>query len=86
MAEIKSLFGVTANPEPNADVIRLLERFLEEAKRGEIKAVALAMVRPNRDVTTGWTTSDQLLTLLLGAVSGLQARMASEWASRMENE
>lgn len=53
--EIVRPFGPSVlAPEPDKDVVELLERWLDRARRGEIVAVAVAGVAPNRDITTEW--------------------------------
>lgn len=54
MADIIGLRGVTPPHEPVPSVVQALERFLAEAQRGEIRAVAFAMVKADASVVTGW--------------------------------
>jgi hypothetical protein len=47
--KIVGIFGqsVVAKGEPNKSIIELLELTLEEARRGEIDGISIAMSRPN---------------------------------------
>lgn len=42
--------GQVVTGEPNHDIVEMLERYLEEARKGEIVGLAIAFARPN-DVT-----------------------------------
>lgn len=46
-----------ANAQPVDDVIRMLEEYLAEAKRGELQAIGVAGVRPNGVTTYGFSGS-----------------------------
>ena len=58
--KIVSLDGSEARTPDGAytEVIGCLERALEQAREGKIAAVALVMVRPNRDIDTAVSKND----------------------------
>lgn len=46
--------GAIVPGEADKEIIEVLERYLAEAKRGEITGVALAVCRPNENIGTEW--------------------------------
>jgi hypothetical protein len=55
-------------------VVETLEAALDEAKRGLIRGVALAVVRPDLALNTSWSDSNSAAPLV-GAVALLQKRI-----------
>lgn len=54
-AKVISIRGGAAAPhEPNKEVIGLLRKYLEQAERGEIDAVAIAASRPNDTIVSAY--------------------------------
>lgn len=49
--------------EPQADVIATLEKLLEEAKAGEVRAIAFQYVRRGMRVSYGWTNAKESLIM-----------------------
>jgi orotidine-5'-phosphate decarboxylase len=71
-ADIKLL--QTPRAEITRSVVEMLEAALADAKRGDIAAAALAIVRPNGAMNTAWSDMDPVAPLL-GAVALLEARL-----------
>jgi hypothetical protein len=72
-------FGVSAAaPEPDEKLIAVLERILDRARSGELTMMAYVIIEPNGTIGTGWA-GDGSANVMLGAVSGLQARFARAW-------
>lgn len=65
---------VTRPAAISAEVVAVLEDYLQMAKRGEITAIAVAAVEPGGTVVHQASASDQQV-LLLGAVTRLLHRM-----------
>lgn len=63
--------------EVSAEAVEVLEALLEEARAGKIRAVAMAVVRPDRTFSTSYNNSDAY-TALLAAVTVLQHRLVAE--------
>lgn len=63
-------------PKPNDKVVKLLEGFLERAKAGELRSIALVGLNPEGSVSA-WH-HDNELQALLGAVLVVQHRILSE--------
>lgn len=76
-AEIRPLHGVAAVPtrEGVADVRDLLCRLVREYRRGEITALATALVRPNRDYETDWASGCASHTVLIASTARLAHRV-----------
>jgi hypothetical protein len=56
-ANVVSLHGdIPPGVGPNADAVEMLRRYLEQAERGEVSAVAIAAVRPNDATSTAWSS------------------------------
>jgi hypothetical protein len=55
-AEIKHIYGgpVEEDRQPNKKIVEKLERFLDEAKRGDITSIAYAIVKPNQFISEGY--------------------------------
>jgi hypothetical protein len=64
-------------PEPDADVVAVLEDLLRQAKAGDVIGIAYATTRIGGDISTGWATSAGLFPLL-AALTVLNARAAKE--------
>lgn len=60
--------------ETNAEVIELLEETLEDARAGKIIEIAVAEVHSDGAVSTGHTSTNNLMRLL-AAVSRMQHRL-----------
>lgn len=54
MAEIRAIHGGSIPGKADADIVETLERLLDEARQGDITAIAYAVVRPD-EIGTGWT-------------------------------
>lgn len=74
-AEIKTFPGVefidqSAHEQPQADVIELLERLLEQAETGELQAIAVVTVMSDSVVACDYSTGNgpHMHTLVAGAV------------------
>lgn len=76
MAEVVSLPKKIENP-PVQSIVEQLERLLERAKRGDIRAFAYAAVRPAFWVEEGSVSArdEPVGPALIGAVAMLQARL-----------
>jgi hypothetical protein len=72
MAEIVTL--KTRQAKVDAAVVALLESYLEQARRGEIIAIAIAGVSPEFATVTG-SSGAEAFAPLVGAVAVLQHRM-----------
>jgi hypothetical protein len=57
----------------NQEVVEYLEDCLQQAKDGKISNMAIAVVRPTGEITTGWTSGD--LIPLVAASARLAYRM-----------
>lgn len=58
------------------DIVVTLEEILEQARKGEYRAVALACIRRGTGYTTAYTNHDSLK--LLGAIRMLESRLRSD--------
>jgi len=67
---VVSLKGAPIPGVANPDVIEMLERLLEEAKRGEIVALGYALVGPASQ-RTGWRGGDNQNKFLLHSAARL---------------
>ena len=66
-------------PGPHKDVVDKLERALEKAKRGEIRAIAIASVLGNGAAGASYDSGDLSdWPTLLGSVMLLQQRMLTD--------
>lgn len=76
-AEIVRPFGVSAAAPGyiDAGLLEMAERLLAEVKRGEVTALALAWVKPNRAVCVDWTRGSAPANLVVAAVSHLWFRL-----------
>lgn len=79
-AEVKAFPGVSqpdqpAELQPLEEVIRLLEDTLAEAKAGNIRGVAIAVIEGDTRTTQWWAGEQQ--HRLMASVCYLQYRMAS---------
>jgi hypothetical protein len=64
----------TTVEQDRASVIETLEDALEDAKAGNIRSVAIAVVRPDLALNACWSDSDSAAPLI-GAVALLQKRL-----------
>lgn len=75
MSNIVSLDkGALPPGEPDQEIIEILERYLSEARRGEITAVAIAVARPNEYTATQWCGASGTKFQLGHAISLLNHR------------
>lgn len=65
-------------PEPNTEIIKMLEEWLEHAKRGELQAAALSGVTYDHCTVSGIAYENHLTTLL-GAVTLMQRRLTDKF-------
>lgn len=76
MAEVVALHGAAvATYEPCSDVIDLLERYLEEARRGEISGIVLGVVAGNSSISTEWASGRADSHFMVAASSMLNHRL-----------
>ncbi len=74
VAEVKQLF------QPSNEIIRTLESLLEEAKRGELKALAFACVYAESIGAQGWSTEAGIdRDKILARIVRLQAMFTAEF-------
>ncbi len=72
-------------PEACEDVVKFLEEYLEEARRGDITGVCIAIVRPMpRGVTTDWSPGRADQHSMLAAAALLNHRVCLEVADTLE--
>jgi hypothetical protein len=64
----------TRRSECRRSVVATLEKALEQAKDGEVVAVALAVVRPDMTTETAWSEVDAL-SALIGGVARLSVKL-----------
>lgn len=57
--------------EPDTAVISWLEAKLAEARKGEIRAIACAVIRPNGAISTGWECGAAELGPMMGSIARL---------------
>lgn len=79
MGEVVTPFGPHLDEGPSDSTIATLEDLLEQAKRGEIVALAYAGVRPNREVFWSWCGEGNA-NLLMAGLTGLHHRYAKAWS------
>ena len=83
--------GTVENFKPKSvldqeDVIRCLERWLEDAKKGEIVSVAMAGLHANNQgVRTGYSQCPDAAQQI-GAVMLLQSRLMEVWRTGFEDD
>lgn len=75
---------IRAPGEPNPDVVRVLERYLERAKAGDIVAVAIAGVRHDGANTSIWASDGGLTNALISSVAMLDHRVLAVSMDRMQ--
>ena len=75
---IVALFDHVTPPEGGAhpEIIERLEKFLEQARRGEIDGIAIAISRPNDTVRASYHFGSSSFRLF-GAMAHLQNEMSS---------
>lgn len=70
-------FGNTVLPgEAHADLVETLEGLLEQAKAGELRAMAYCTVRTGNVIGTGWDGADGTRHPMSGAIMILHSRYA----------
>ena len=69
--------GIKPTSTVNASVVSTLQRYLQQAKKGEITSLAVAFVRPNHEIMTAWSSGDGRHQLL-AAISMLQFEYARD--------
>ena len=77
VAEIRTL-----HPEPNLDLIGELTELLEQAKRGEVQAAAVATINTQGEFMTYWERGNTSILGLVGATEMLKADIVAngmEW-------
>lgn len=69
--------------EPDQEIVEMLERYLDQAKRGEIDGLAVALSRPNGNGLTEWVCNrgDATHTLHSSAV-----RLAHEMTALLSEQ
>ncbi|AUM59795.1 pyridoxamine 5'-phosphate oxidase [Pseudomonas phage PMBT14] len=77
MTKVMGIHGNVAPGEPVPSVVALLEKVLEQAKAGEITAVALATVQTDGRCWNDWAHKADYFTLL-GSLARLQQRLVSD--------
>ena len=87
MSESKVVpFGSTySSPEPVESVIKLLERLLEEARRGELRGLVVSTVDGGGGLTSVIEYGSSAPPLLLAGVNLLQHRMLTSWGHVLED-
>ena len=75
MTKVVAIYGNTVPGEPNADMITDLERMLEEAKSGELQAIAYCTVREGHK-GTGWVGNSGTRDSIAAAIAMLSHRYA----------
>lgn len=75
--KVVGILGNVAPGEPVPSVVALLEKVLEQAKRGEITAVAIATVQPDGCAWNDWAHKAEYYALL-GSLARLQQRLVSD--------
>lgn len=77
MSNVKAINGHIVPGEPNPQVVALLEKALDEARKGEISAVAIATLSPDGCSYSEWAHKADYYALL-GAVARLQQRLVCD--------
>lgn len=77
MKKVISINGGVIHGEPNPKVVALLEEVLEQARKGEITAVAIATLAPDGCADSNWAHQAEYFSLI-GAVARLQHRLLSD--------
>lgn len=67
--------GISPESAVNQSVVDMLEKHLQEARRGEIASIAMAFIRPSGKVHTAWSSTDESHKML-GAIATLQYEYA----------
>lgn len=75
MADILPLRDNVSSRLDNSKVIELLEKTLGEARRGEVSAVAICIVRPGGNLANDWQSCDDNAFHLLAALNYLEYDM-----------
>lgn len=84
-AEIIKPFGDYQTPGPNKRVIATLRDILDGAERGEILAVAVAMIKAGGIVHIRGESGNRGMAELVGAVSVLQHDMLQDWKNHTDD-
>lgn len=63
----------------NMSVIERVEEALEQAKAGEIRSIALAVVRPDFALNTAWSDCNDATGPLIAATVLLQKRLVEKF-------
>jgi hypothetical protein len=74
---IVKLTGHALPGEVDADLVQVAQDLLDRIKRGEITAMAWALVSPNDDTHTGWEGAGGTRYALASAIMCLQWRYAA---------
>lgn len=93
-SNVRAFPGVTdaARPQdaqPDPEIIAFCEDLVERAKRGDIRAIAVAMVKPGRLTADGWRRTYQGADCcheLMAAITYLQHRFANGVNTNWERE
>lgn len=75
------LDGIVPGDAVNHSVVKILEKHLDQARRGEISGIAVALVRPNGTTSTFWSSTEHGHAVL-GAIAVLQHEYARDTLSR----
>lgn len=76
MSKVVAIHGHTIKGAPNPDVIEELERLLEDARRGDLEAIAYCTVYPDSK-GTGWAGGSGTRDAVAAAIMMLQHRYAA---------
>lgn len=63
----------------NRSVIETLETALEQARAGDIRSIAIAVVRPSGSCNAAWSDCNDVAAPLVGAVALLQKRLINQF-------
>ncbi len=80
MTDIRTLKVISGGPEPVSDLIKTLEGLLEQARTGELQALAYCTVRASGKIGTGWNGGAGTRFPLGSAVAILAVRYANGMA------
>jgi hypothetical protein len=72
---------VALGPRVQPEVVELLRGLLEAAERGEVQAVAVALLKPQQRAATAWSAQDASVFALGFTVYDLLARLREEGLS-----
>lgn len=82
-SKVIGLFGSAPGVQPDPKIVARLEDLLEQAKRGEIKALAYATVKGNEDISGGWEVGTNMLNLTSASLAQLVWRFQKQVYDRL---